>query len=106
MTSVELKEIVDQRMADQTVIGRVACNLRSGEVVQQRHHDDRSFEVSWQDDGDYWRCIVLDEGSGKSLAQVDIHENGTVRVDTFEPGRVTVSPEDGILCVTRYKTLA
>jgi hypothetical protein len=26
-----------------------------------------------------------------------------VRVEAYEPCRVTVSPEDGILCLTRYK---
>jgi hypothetical protein len=103
MTSSELKEIVDQRMADPQVVGRVACNLKSHDSVEQRHHDDRLFSVLWQDDGDYWRCTLADSASGKSLAQVDVHENATVRVDIFEPGRVTVSPEEGILCVTRYK---
>jgi len=103
MTTAELKEIVDQRMMDPTVAGRVACNLRRQDQVEQRHHDDRRFNVSWQDDGDYWRCTLVDQGTGKSLAQVDLHENATVRIDIFEPGRVTVSPEEGILCITRYK---
>ena len=39
----------------------------------------------------------------RHLVQVDIHENATVRVDVFEPCRVTVSPEEGFLCLTRYK---
>jgi hypothetical protein len=103
MTSLELKEIVDQRMMDATVLGRIACNLRSKDLVEQRHNDARTFDVSWNDDGDYWRCTVVDHSSGKTLAQVDIHENLTVRVDALEPGRVTVSHEEGILCVTRYK---
>jgi hypothetical protein len=103
MTSSELKEIADQRMSDPHVVGRVVCNLKNQDMVEQRHHDDRLFNVSWQDDGDYWRCTLADGASGKALAQVDIHENSTVRADLFEPGRVTVSPEDGILCVTRYR---
>lgn len=103
MTSLELTEIVDQRMTDPSVIGRLACNLRSNDEVQQRHHDNRQLNANWQDCGDYWRCIVSDAKGPRPLAQVDLHENATVRVEVFEPCRVTVSPEDGILCLTRYK---
>ena len=103
MTNEELVNVVEQRMADPTVLGRLACNLRSADGVQQKHHDDRAFDVEWQDDGDYWRCIVSERGSAKPLVQVDLHENATVRADVFAACRVTVSPEDGILCVTRYK---
>ncbi len=104
MTSLELTEIVDQRMADPTVLGRLACNLRSNSLVEQRHHDDRTLRLDWQDVGEAWRCIVYsDDQPERRLAQVDIHENATVRVDAYEPCRVTVSPEDGILCLTRYK---
>jgi len=104
MTSFELTEIVDQRMADPTVLGRLACNLRSSEPVEQRHHDDRKLSLAWQDFGDYWRCIVYSsERQERRLAQVDIHENATVRVEAYEPCRVTVSPADGILCLTLYK---
>jgi hypothetical protein len=104
MTSLELTEIVDQRMNDPAVLGRLACNLRRNDPVQQRHHDDRQFSVSWQDSGDFWRCTISsNENSSRRLAQVDLHENSTVRIDVFEPCRVTVSPEDGILCLTRYK---
>jgi len=103
MTSQELTEIVNQRMTDPSVLGRLACNLRSNDLVLQRHHDDRQLSIAWQDCADFWRCIVSDQTADHRVAQVDVHENSTVRVDVFEPCRVTISPEDGILCLTRYK---
>ena len=104
MTAAELNEIVDQRLSDPSVAGRLVCNLRSSELVQQHHHDARTFAVRWQDCGDFWRCTVTDaESPTQRLAQVDLHENSTVRADVFEPCRVTVSPEEGFLCLTRYR---
>jgi hypothetical protein len=103
MTSQELTEIVNQRMTDPSVLGRLACNLRSNDLVLQRHHDDRQLSIAWQDCADFWRCIVSDEKAARRVAQVDVHENSTVRIDVFETCRVTISPEDGILCLTRYK---
>ena len=104
MTADELKEVVEQRMSDPAVLGRVVCNLRSAEPVEQRHHDGRAFSVVWQDDGDYWRCVIEEPGATRPLIQMDLHENATVRIETYEPCRVTVSPEENILCVTRYKS--
>ena len=103
MTSQELHEIIDQRMSDPAVLGRLACNLRSNELIEQRHHDNKQLSASWQDCGDYWRCTITEPNAPHPTAQVDLHENDTVRVDTFAPCRVTISPEDGILCLTRYK---
>jgi len=104
MTSLELTEIVDQRMTDPAVLGRLACNLRRDDLIAQRHHDDRRLSLVWQDSGDFWRCTIFsDETSTRPLVQVDLHENFTVRADIFEPCRVTISPEEGILCLTRYK---
>lgn len=105
MTSLELAEIANQRMSDPNVLGRFACNLRSSEIVAQRHHDDQSLSVAWQDAQDYWRCTIFAEGNpSHRLAQIDIHENSTIRADLFAPGRITVSPEEGILCLTRYRS--
>jgi hypothetical protein len=103
MTQQELTTIVEQRMADPFVLGRLACNLRS-EQVRQRHHDHRDFVVRWQDCGDFWRCTILPaDDLTHRLAQIDVHDNDTVRADVYQPCRVTVSPEEGFLCVTRYK---
>jgi hypothetical protein len=104
MTSLELIEIVDQRMTDPTVLGRLACNLRSSDLVEQRHHDDRKLSIVWQDSEDFWRCTIYsDKHATQRVAQVDLHENFTVRIDVYEPCRVTISPEEGILCLTRYR---
>ena len=106
MTSLELTEIVDQRMADPAVLGRLACNLRSGDLIEQRHHDDRKLSLVWNDQGDSWRCCIYSsEKRERLIAQVDIAENTTVRVESYEPCRITISPEDGILCLTRYRPL-
>jgi len=106
MTSLELTEIVGQRMTDPAVLGRLACNLRSNDLIEQRHHDNRELDLVWQDKGDSWRCTIYSsEKRERLIAQVDIHENTTVRVESYEPCRITISPEDGILCLTRYKAL-
>lgn len=102
MTTAELNEVVEQRMADPAVVGRLACNLRSGEM-QQRHLDDKTLRMEWIDSGDSWRCVVTDAAGGKRVAQVDIHENSTVRMEAYEPCRIAVCPEDGILTLTRYR---
>jgi len=106
MTSLELTEIVDQRMGDPTVLGRLACNLRSSDLMEQRHNDNRKLSLVWHDKGDSWRCTIYSsEERERLIAQVDIHENATVRVESYEPCRITISPEDDILCLTRYKSL-
>ena len=104
MTSLELTEIADQRMSDPTVIGRLVCNLRSSDLVAQRHHDDQHFTITWQDSAEFWRCSIFADGTPTHrLAQIDLYDNSTIRADLFEPGRITISPEEGILCLTRYK---
>lgn len=104
MTSEELSQIVEQRMADPRVLGRLACNLRSEDEVRQRHHDGSRLKLTWNETGGAWRChISIDSPEEARLAQVDVHENATVKVETYGPCRVTVSPEEGILCLTRYR---
>lgn len=104
MTAVELGKIVEQRKEDPNVLGRLACNLHSSHPVAQRHEDGRSLHVTWRESGDSWRCTISYDGdTGKYLAHVDIHENATIRLDVSAPCRVTISPEEGILCLTRYK---
>jgi hypothetical protein len=104
MTSFELLEIVNQRLDDPAVLGRLATNLYSDTSVHQRHKDDRTLTLSWHEHGDMWRCTVWsDQATDTRLAQIDIHENSTTRIDVFEPCRVTISPHEGMLCLTRYK---
>ncbi len=103
MKAEELQAVVEQRMSDPSVLGRIACNLRCADPAHQRHEDGRNFDVLWEDEGDYWRCTVIDRATSIKLAQIDLHENNTIRTDVFAPCRVTVSPEEGLLCVTRYQ---
>jgi hypothetical protein len=103
MTSYELLEIANQRLDDPTVLGRLATNLFSEESVQQRSKDDRTLTLSWHEHGDLWRCTISDQATDKRIAQIDIHENATTRIDVFEPCRVTISRDEGILCLTRFK---
>jgi hypothetical protein len=104
MTAPELKEIVEQQMDNPCILGRLACNLRSDDLVEQRHHDERKLCVSWANRGDSWRCtIFLDEVTELCLVQVDLHNNSTVRVEAWEPCSITISPEDNLLCLTRYR---
>ena len=106
MTQSELVEIVEQRMDDPFILGRMVCNLRSNGLVEQRHHDNQKLEVFWRDTGGFWRCTVfLDERTDLCLAQIDLHDDSTVRIEAFQPCSITVSPEDGILCLTRYRPL-
>jgi hypothetical protein len=103
MTSLELNEIANQRLSDPKVLGRIVCNLRS-DLLVQRHLDDQQFSASWHDSGDFWRCTLFAAGDPTlRLAQVDIYADATLRADLFEPARITVSPEEAILCITRYK---
>lgn len=105
MTSEELKGIVEQRMSDPTVAGRIACTLRGGEGMEQRNRDGREFQVLWENKGDFWRCLIIDRSSASRLIQVDLHENQTTRSDVFEPCRITLSWEEDLLCVTRYQSV-
>lgn len=105
MTAQELKEIVEQGMDEPGILGRLACNLRNDDLVEQRHHDERKLDIVWRDTGTYWRCtIFLDEVTDLCLVQVDLHRDSTVRVEAYEPCSVTISPEDDLLCLTRFRT--
>ncbi|MGB7546742.1 MAG: hypothetical protein WBM14_03255 [Terracidiphilus sp.] len=104
MNAQELNEIVNQQMDSPFVLGRIACNLRCNEGVEQRHHDKKDFEVFWRRTEAFWRCtIFLNKDTELCLAQIDLHDDTTVRVESYEPCSITISPEDGILSLTRYR---
>ena len=104
MTNSELKEIVEQEMDDPFVLGRLANKLHRNDVVEQRHHDGRHLEVFWRDTGSFWRCtIFLDATTEMCLVQIDLHRDSTVRVEAWEPCSVTISLEDDLLCLTRFR---
>lgn len=103
MTSAELKEIVEQRANDSAVLGRLACNLRSDEPVEQHQADGVPLTVHWQDLGGYWRCAITRGDGPDYVARVDVHDNSTVRIEAREACSVTISPDDDLLCLTRFR---
>lgn len=103
MTSAELKLIVDQASPDPAIVGRLACNLRSNAPVEQSHKDQRELHVQWQELGGMWRCTITPEGSPGYLARVDLHDGTAVRVEAREPCSITISPDEDLLCMTRYR---
>jgi hypothetical protein len=101
VTPLELHQIVDERMHDPGILGCIASNLRSSDAAEQQHHGDGRLKVEWRDCGDFWECTIADDGQAKPVAKVNLHDNATVRIETFAPCRVTISQEEGFLCLTR-----
>jgi hypothetical protein len=100
-----LETIVQQRLDYPSVLGRLACQLQRGDLVAQQHHDGKLLDIVWRNRGDHWRCtIFLDKATDLALAQVDIHTDGTIRVEAWEPCSVTVSPGEDSLVLTRYRS--
>lgn len=107
MADLPLQQVVEQRIDDPGILGRLACHLRRSEPVAQRHHDGRVLEVLWRQRAGHWRCTVfLNKSTELCLAQVDLHDDGTVRIEAHEPCSVTISPADDLLCLTRFKVVA
>jgi len=99
----ELDTIAEQRMDDPFVVGRIVSRLRKNGAVSQRSKDRRSFEIFWRDTGAYWRCtILLAQDSDDALTQIDLHGDGTVRVESHEPCSVTVDPSEDLLVISRF----
>ncbi len=106
MTQLELSEIAEEKMCDPSVSGCIVSSFRADHtgdsVVEQRHRDGRTLALTWHDRGDFRRCIVLGgEALAQPVAQVDLCENQTVRMQIYEPCRVTISQEEGFLCLSR-----
>ena len=98
-----LKQIVEQGLNDPFILGRLACHLRRNEPVEQQHHDGRKLDVVWSGRGYGSRCtIFLSKGSEDCLAQFDLHDDGTVRVEAHEPCSITIDPKMDVVCLVRY----
>jgi hypothetical protein len=101
--SEELQEIVQQQMEGPFVLGRLATRLRKNETVKQCHKDQTDLQTVWRNTGSFWRCTVfLNHSTEDCLAQVDLHNDGTVRVELFEPCSVTIDPAEDLMVLTRY----
>ncbi len=102
--SEELEAITEQFMEDPYVLGRIVSRLRKNGSTAQKHKDLKSFDLYWRDTGKYWRCtIFLSNESDDALAQIDLHADGTVRTELYEPGSITVDPAENLLVVVRIK---
>ena len=102
MTQRELCEIVDKKMSDPSISGCIVSNFRGDLATEQRHRDGKKLRIAWHERGDFQRCVVLaDEGLARPLAQMDLGENATVRIETYGPCRVIISHEEGFLCLSR-----
>lgn len=103
MAKSVLRQIVEQRLDEPGVLGRLACHLRRDEPVEQQHHDGQKLQVYWRERAGHWRCtIFLDEKTDLCLTQFDLHDDGTVRVESWEPCSVTVDPKMDVICVVRF----
>lgn len=104
MAKSVLEQIIDQHRAEPGLVGSIACHLRRSEPVAQQHQDGREFDVLWSQKPGYARCTVfVAKGSENCIAQIDVHDDGTVRVEAHEPVSVTVDPGVNVLVLVRFR---
>jgi len=84
-------------------LGRMVCELGTNGPLVQWNADGREFELLGGDKGSCWRYIIVTNQTERILVQVDLHGDGDIRVQAFEPVSIQVSEADGILCVTRLQ---
>jgi hypothetical protein len=111
----DLQKIVDEGF-DASASGRIAGVIGDAELVAQKHLDGRKFTFDWSrrwSGVEYWRLIIFvgdfdlkspKQAACDALAQLDIHDDGAVRVQLFEQCSVTVDPRDKLFVLTRYWT--
>ena len=101
MTQSELNQAVDRMMNDPKIKACMACNLASDDIVERHRPDSNVLSAEWRQHGDFWRCkVAILPNSGTDAAQVDLHCNGTIRTVIFIPCQLTVSQEEGFLCLS------
>jgi hypothetical protein len=98
----QLKEIVKQDFDDPYLLGRIVSRLRENDTFVQKHRDKRKFDLFWRNAGAYWRCtIFVSPESEDVLAQVDLHVDGTTRVESYEPCSITIDATENLLVLSR-----
>jgi hypothetical protein len=98
----QLKEIANQGFKDPYLLGRIVSRLRENDTFIQKHRDKRKFDLFWRNAGAYWRCtIFVSPESEDILAQVDLHVDGTTRVESYEPCSITIDPTENLLVLSR-----
>lgn len=102
MTDLTLQEIIEQGLQSDGILACLACHLMDDDSVVQSHRDDLHLKVYWRQRQNHWRRTIFpDVAMDICFAQIDIHDDGTVRVESSEPCSIQVSREDDVLCVTR-----
>jgi hypothetical protein len=99
----DLNKIANQGFEnDPYLLGRIVSRLRENDTFAQKHRDKRKFDLFWRNAGAYWRCtIFLSSTSEDALAQIDLHVDGTTRVELYEPCSVTIDPSENLLVLSR-----
>jgi hypothetical protein len=98
----QLKEKVKQDFDDPYLLGRIVSRLRENDTFVQKHRDKRKFDLFWRNAGAYWRCtIFVSPESEDVLAQVDLHVDGTTRVESYEPCSITIDATENLLVLSR-----
>ena len=103
MKRVELSQVVDRLMNDARVEACIACELYSGPGVERHCLEGRIVDAEWHEHVGFWRCTFTIQSTSRTVAaQVDLHDNGTVHTMVFLPCQVTVSPSEGLMCLSLY----
>jgi hypothetical protein len=101
LTKVELNQVVDQMMSNPKIEACIACELQCDEATERHRLDSRVLKADWREHADFWRCTITTQPtSGAAAAQIDLHDNGTVRTTVFLPCKLTISREEGFLCLS------
>jgi len=99
-----IEQIIDQHRDRPDLVGSLACHLGQSTPVAQQHRDGREFEVFWSQKTGFLRCtIFIEKGSENCIAQVDIHEDKTIRVEAHEPVSITIDPKIDVLVLVRIR---
>jgi hypothetical protein len=99
-----LEEIMREQLDYAHVLGRIACRLADDSSLVQAHHDGCDFRICWSQRFGHLRCIIFVGHTEDALAQIHIHDDGDVRVETWEPLSVTISVSEHVLCLTRFRS--
>ena len=99
MTQDELGHVVDQILKNWKIEACIACDLRGSQVEERHRSEGPKLRAEWNDHVGFRRCTVKVEPLPyTTVAQVDLHDNGTFRSSIFVPCKLNFLPEEGLLC--------
>jgi len=103
VSKARLDEIMREQLHYPHVLGRIASKLYDDHTLVQAHHDGRDFRMFWSQRLGSWRCTIFVGDTDNALVQIEIHDDGDVRVEAWEPLSVTISLTENVLCLTRFR---